>query len=59
MIKLELGSLEQTFKVSEFDIASEEDLKKMVDSEFLQEAEARFQDMAHSLFKSQKRNEGF
>jgi hypothetical protein len=59
LIKLEHGSFEQTFKVSEFDIASEEDVRKIVDSEFLQEAEVRFHDMAQSLFKSQKRNEGF
>jgi len=59
LIKLETGSLEQTFKVSEFDITSEEDLKKMVDSDFLQEAEARFYDMVQSLQKSQQRNDIF
>lgn len=59
MIKLEAGSFEQTFKVSEFDITSEDDLKNMVDADFLKEAEARFNDMAQSLLKSQQRNEGF
>ena len=59
LIKLETGSFEQTFKVSEFDITSEDDLKKIVDADFLKEAEARFNDMAQSLFKSQQRNEGF
>jgi hypothetical protein len=59
LIKLEAGFLEQTFKVSEFDITSEEDLKKVVDADFIKEAEARFDDMALSLLKSQKRNEEF
>jgi hypothetical protein len=59
LIKLEAGPFEQTFKVSEFDVTSEEDVKNMVDSEFLQEAEARFNDMAQSLLKSQHRNEVF
>jgi hypothetical protein len=59
LIKLEAGALEQTFKVSEMDVTSEEDLKKMIDTEFLQEAEARFHEMAQSLFKSQQRNEEF
>ncbi len=59
LIKLEAGALEQTFKVSEMDVTSEEDLKKMIDTEFLKEAEARFHEMAQSLFKSQQRNEEF
>lgn len=59
MIKLETGAMEQTFKISEFDITSEEDLKQIVDAEFLQEAEARFHDMAQSLIRSQQRNEEF
>lgn len=59
LIKLETGAMEQTFKISEFDITSEEDLKQIVDVEFLQEAEARFHDMAQSLIRSQQRNEEF
>lgn len=59
LIKLESGSLEQTFKVSELDITAEADLKKMVDSDFLQEAVVRFQEMAHSLVKAQQRNDEF
>ena len=57
LIKLENGSFEQTFKVSELDIASEEEVTKLVDTEFLKESEARFQDMAQSLLKSHQRNE--
>jgi hypothetical protein len=59
LIKLEHGSYEQTFKVSELDVTSEEDLIKLVDTEFLKESEARFHDMAQSLIKSQQRNEIF
>jgi hypothetical protein len=59
LIKLEQGSFEQTFKVSELDVTSEEDLIKLVDVEFLKESEARFHDMAQSLIKSQQRNEIF
>lgn len=59
LIKLEHGSLEQTYKVSELDFTSEEDLIKIVDAEFLMESEARFMDMAQSLFKSQQRNDVF
>ncbi len=57
LIKLEDGALEQTFKISEFDITSEDDITKMIDTEFLQEAEARFHEMALSLLKSQQRND--
>jgi hypothetical protein len=59
LIKLEHGSLEQTFKISELDINAEEDVTKIVDSEFLREAEARFIEMAQSLFNSQQRNDVF
>ncbi len=59
LIKLEAGSFEQTFKVSEFDVTSEEEVRNMVDSEFLKEAEARFNDMSQSLQKSQQRNNLF
>lgn len=59
LIKLEDGAYEQTFKVSEFDIASDDDLRKLVDDEFIKEAEARFHDMAQSLIRSRQRNEVF
>jgi len=59
LIKLEAGFFEQTFKISELDITSEEDLKKMVDTEFLQEAEARFDEMAQSMLKTQQRHDRF
>jgi hypothetical protein len=49
LIKLEAGLLEQTFKVNEYDITSEDDLKKIVNQEFIEKALARFQDMYLSL----------
>ncbi|HYG20802.1 MAG TPA: hypothetical protein VD816_17815 [Ohtaekwangia sp.] len=49
LIKLETGMLEQTFKVNQYDLAGEEDLKKVVDEAFIQEALGRFEDMARSL----------
>ena len=52
LIKLEAGLLEQTFKVSEYDIASEDDLKKILSEEFIQKALERFQDMYASLRSS-------
>jgi hypothetical protein len=59
LIKLEHGSYEQTFKVSELDVHSVEDLYKIVDTEFLKESENRFLEMAQSLIKSRQRNEIF
>ena len=49
LIKIELGPFEQTFKIDEFDLASEEDLKKIIDEDFIQAAMARFADMSRSL----------
>ncbi|MFM8911313.1 MAG: hypothetical protein ACKOE6_00140, partial [Flammeovirgaceae bacterium] len=49
LIKLEAGPFEQTFKVQEFDVASEEDLRQIVNETFLRQAIERFNDMAQSL----------
>lgn len=49
LIKLETGPFEQTFKISEFDLASEADLKRILSDEFIQQAMARFADMSRSL----------
>ena len=49
LIKLEAGLMEQTFKVSEFDITTEDDIKKILSEEFINKAMARFQDMYDSL----------
>lgn len=57
LIKMEDSVIEQTFKVSQFDITSENDLYKILDHEFLSRAENRFKEMADSLSSSMNRNE--
>ena len=49
LIKLESGPFEQTFKINEFDVSSEEDLKTILNESFIDQALARFADMARSL----------
>jgi hypothetical protein len=48
LVKLEQGSLEQTFKVDAVDF-SEHDVLRLIDSDFLQRASNRFVEMADSL----------
>ncbi len=45
LIKLEANFLEQTYKLQEFDVTSEEDVIKMVDDRFLEQAMTLFQGM--------------
>ncbi len=52
LVKLEQGLLEQTFKVSEMDVTSDDDIKKMLDEKFLGSAIKRFNDMNQSLFEA-------
>lgn len=52
LIKLEKGLIEQTFKVPELDISSEEDLDAILNDDFMQKAEARFQEMMQTLQKA-------
>ena len=49
LVKLEAGPFEQTFKIDEFDLGSEADLKRIVNDDFIQQAMARFADMSRSL----------
>ncbi|QNE40628.1 hypothetical protein F1C16_14170 [Hymenobacter sp. NBH84] len=49
LIKLEKGMFEQTYKVSEMDITSEDDVHAMLDQEFLQAAISRFAGMRTDL----------
>lgn len=49
LIKLELGLLEQTYKINQFDIVTEADLYKIVDQTFLTDAINRFTEMDKSL----------
>jgi hypothetical protein len=49
LIKLEAGPFEQTFKIEEYNLTSEADLKKIVDESFISQAMIRFEEMASSL----------
>lgn len=49
LIKLERGLLEQTYKINEYDILAESDLKVLVDEQFIQQALMRFDEMEKSL----------
>ena len=52
LIKLEAGLFEQTYKIQEYDVDSEEEVKKLVDAEFIKGAIDRFNQMAEGLHKS-------
>ena len=56
LIKLEAGLFEQTYKIQQYDIASEEEVKKLVDDEFIRSAIDRFNQMAISLHKALHHN---
>lgn len=49
LIKLEAGPFEQTFKLEEYDISSEGELKEIVNETFIQQSIERFNTMAQSL----------
>jgi hypothetical protein len=49
LIKLEAGPFEQTFKIEEYDLSSEEEIKSIVNEEFIQQSIIRFSDLAKSL----------
>lgn len=55
IIKLEDGLLEQTFKVNEFDVTSENEIENLVDNTFLQQAMERFGQMGRSLREALQR----
>ena len=52
LIKLEAGAFEQTFKIDQSDISSEEDLKMVVNEVFIQQSILRFNSMAQSLHEA-------
>ena len=49
LVKLEQGLLEQTFKVPETEITSEQDLEALLSEDFLNKARQRFRDMMADL----------
>lgn len=56
IIKLELDHLEQTFKIDQFNLTSEDELLKILDEGFIQEAISRFSSMDESLYQALKRS---
>lgn len=49
LIKLETGLMEQTYKVQEFDVSSEDDVKRLVSEEFISQALRHFEGMQQTL----------
>lgn len=49
LLKLETPMLEQTFKVSEFDITGDADVEKLLSPAFIEKALKRFDDMGRDL----------
>jgi hypothetical protein len=57
IIKLERGSFEQTYKISEMDILDEADIPKLLDETFIDNALQRFAEMNKALQEAQERLE--
>lgn len=55
IIKLEQGMLEQTYKVSEYDLISENDIRKLLDEEFMNQVLERFRHMQGNLHDALER----
>jgi hypothetical protein len=49
LLKLETPILEQTFKVSEFDVMGDADVEKLMSPKFIEKALKRFDDMGRDL----------
>jgi hypothetical protein len=56
IIKLEVDHLEQTFKINQFDVTNEDELLKILDETFIQEAILRFTTMDESIYQALKRS---
>lgn len=52
LIKLEKGPIEQTFKISQLDLTSEDELEGLLNEEFMQKAEHRFTEMMQAMQKA-------
>ncbi|MEJ1239786.1 hypothetical protein WBG78_16735 [Chryseolinea sp. T2] len=55
LLKLEQGLLEQTYKINEYDLAGEQDLKTLVDESFVQNALKLFEQMSDNLHQAMDR----
>ncbi|QNF31628.1 hypothetical protein HUW51_02390 [Adhaeribacter swui] len=57
LIKLERGPYEQTYKISEMEVAGDETIKQMLDETFINEAVSLFQQMHQHLMAALERAE--
>jgi hypothetical protein len=55
LLKLERGNLEQTYKVSELDVTGEEEVRALLDEEFISTSLQLFDQMHSSLRKARER----
>ena len=52
LIKLERGMLEQTYKVSELDVAGVDDVRRLLDDDFLAGVLRRFDEMNDAFYQA-------
>lgn len=52
IIKIEIGQFEQVFKISEMDVSGVEDLKKLLNNDFLETVMERFLEMREDFNRS-------
>ena len=57
IIKLETSTLEQTFKIDQYEFTSDEEVLQLLDSEFLQQAMKRFEQMSQDFMEAMKRTQ--
>ena len=57
IVKIESGPYEQTYKISEMDMATPEEVMILVDEAFLQKVAERFRDMDTDWQNAQQRHE--
>lgn len=57
IVKIEVGSYEQTYKISEMDVASEDEVTALLDEPFLRQVDDRFRQMHDDFMQSMARNE--
>ena len=55
LIKLERGMLEQTYKVSELDVTGVDDVRRLLDDEFLAGVLQRFNEMHDAFYQAMTR----
>ena len=57
LLKLERGPYEQTYKISEMDVAGDEEMKKLLDESFITEALTLFDQMHKNFMSALQRTE--